>query len=188
MDEQSVPQQDVPETTPTNTTSNNKHAFSVKNILLISVIILVLGILSAMYISSTPINSPTPTKLIPTETSEMIYKDDSQYETFSINARLKNHANTYELFIADPIYKSNGYDGTCPFGVIERSTNKEIAMFPINGVECQVLVMGYYPKEGFLWGWLNNNEFVIQHVQGTLTAYNINGEKRVILSHDPQDI
>jgi len=131
-----------------------------------------------------PTSTPSLNEVTQQKGAGVTYKSDSQYETFSTNFRLKNNANTYEFFIADPVYKSNGYDGTCPFGVIQKSTNKEIAMFPINGVACTVGTIGYYPEEGFLWGWLNDDEFIIQHTHGELIAYHINGSNRRVLSYD----
>lgn len=57
-------------------------------------------------------------------------------------------------------------------------------MFPINGTPCFNPMGIYEPDKTFLWGWLNNEEFVIQHTFGELTAYHINGTSKRALTYD----
>lgn len=199
MDEQPIPQQDTSETPVTNTPSLKKHLIPAKITILIATI--ALGLLLTVYISftqradnnsaKTPI-SPTPTIMVdvsPTQSTSkpvelgVTYKNDSQYENYTIDMRAENEQLTYELFIAQPV-SSISDRSLCPIGVIEIETNKEIAMFPFNEVQCQFGMMGYYPTEGFLWGWLNDDEFIIQHTHGELIAYHINGSNRRVLSYD----
>lgn len=199
MDEQPLPPQDTSPTPPIDTPSLKKHLIPAKITVLIAAI--ALGLLLAVYISftqrsdngpSTIPTSPTPTitaDISPTQPpSEPVelgvtYKNDSQYENYTIDMRAENEQLTYELFIAQPV-SSISDRSLCPIGVIEIETNKEIDMFPFNEVDCLIGMGGYSPAGGFMWGWLNSHEYIIQHTFGELTAYHVNGTNKKALSYD----
>lgn len=195
MDEQPLPPQDTSPTPSSDTPSLKKHLIPAKITILTSAI--VLGLLLVVYISfiqrsdngsSTAPISPTPTTTTdptPAITDEITFNNDSQYENYTIDLRVQNEQQTYEVFIAQPA-STNDDKSLCPVGVIEIQTNREIAMFPFNEIECQIglQVDGYAPSPGFMWGWLNDSEYIIQHSFGELTAYHVHGTNRKALSYD----